>query len=400
MDILFLTAHIPVPKGGQAGQVISYFLCRQLARDHQVHLLCLAPLSELKFFRESHMSIFHCWSIVPVTNISRLRGAVTSPRLPLSIAARASRTFREKLQNLLLTGDHVFDVAILDYTPMWQYRSLLGGVPVVGGIAYDVLFQLWGRKAERKNFPFERWLFRKECDRVLGWERTAMAGLDFVSPLSVKDLKLLATLSSVVPQRVIDPVYSVFDKFPPGRDVKQRFSIVFVGAMNRPENVDAVRFAIREILPRVKTRIPDARLWVVGAGSDSPKLSKAMNDPGVIFTGFVEDLAGFLSSMQVALLPLRLGAGIKIKVLECMSAGVAVVTTDVGSEGVQGRHGEHFLVGDNADELAEHVVLLLNSEETRAKMAVKGRAIISRPRWRGFQNLSLKWFGSKKNVPR
>jgi glycosyltransferase involved in cell wall biosynthesis len=203
-----------------------------------------------------------------------------------------------------------------------------------------------------------------------------MAALDFVAPLSLKDARLLASLSPVVPQRVIEPCYSVCEKAPRERDVRQRSSVVFVGAMNRSENVDAVRFAIREILPRVRRRIPDARLWVVGARSDSPKLSRAVGDPNVIFTGFVEDLAGFLSSMQVALLPLRLGAGIKVKVLECMSAGVAVVTTEVGSEGIQGRHSEHFMVGESADELAEHVVLLLNSEGTRTKMAVKAREML------------------------
>jgi glycosyltransferase involved in cell wall biosynthesis len=96
--------------------------------------------------------------------------------------------------------------------------------------------------------------------------------------------------------------------------------------------------------------------------------------PNVVRTGFVDDIGGFLSGMQIALLPIRQGAGVKVKTLECMAAGVAVVTTPVGAEGINAVHGVHFLIGETPQELAKYVIQLLRNPEDARQMGECARA--------------------------
>jgi glycosyltransferase involved in cell wall biosynthesis len=90
-------------------------------------------------------------------------------------------------------------------------------------------------------------------------------------------------------------------------------------------------------------------------------------------TGFVDDVQSLMARMSIALLPLRQGAGIKVKTLECLSAGLPVVTTPVGEEGVGGTHGVHYLVAESAEELATHTIRLLQDGAEAIRMGQRAQ---------------------------
>jgi len=359
MEILFLSGHLPSPRARQGGQKTSYYICEFLARKHEVHLLSFVTEDEVQSFRAEDMGIFRSWDLVPVTKWTRVCGVLAAPRLPLSVAARFAEGFRRKLKKLL--QDRSYDATILDHTAMWQYRDVLDSVGLAVGSAHDVVSQLWSRRAANAGHPVWRWLSKREYKRVESWERSALRKLDFVSPHCEKDGRLLCALDPAVPQCPIQPWHTAAPDTNPIATTRAPLSVVFWGAMNRSENVDAVRFAITEIIPRIRAQVPEFRFVVAGSHSDSVNDLRGSQTSNVVVTGYVDDIHGLLSRMQVALLPLRLGAGIKIKTLECMAAGVAVVTTPIGIEGIGGMHGKDYLLGESPDELASHVVRLLNS---------------------------------------
>jgi glycosyltransferase involved in cell wall biosynthesis len=372
MKILVLSAHSPSPRARQAGQKTSYYICEFLARKHEVHLLSFVTEDEAQSFRAEDMVIFRSWDLVPVTKWTRLYGALAAPRLPLSVAARFNEGFRRKLKKLL--QDRSYDVTILDHTAMWQYRGMLDSGGLVVGSAHDVVSQLWSRRAANAGHPVWRWLSKREYKRVENWERSALRKLDFVSPHCEKDGRLLCALDASVLQCPIQPWHT------PAPDTnlttREPLSVVFWGAMNRSENVDAVRFAITEIIPRIRAQVPEFMFVVAGSHSDTVNELRGLQTSKVVVTGYVEDIHGLLSRMQVALLPLRLGAGIKIKTLECMAAGVAVVTTPIGIEGIGGLHGKDYLIGESPDALASHVVRLLNSPAECEALGESARKLV------------------------
>jgi glycosyltransferase involved in cell wall biosynthesis len=374
MDILVLSAHLPSPRAWQAGQKTSYYICESLARNHEVHLLSFATEDEVQSFREEDMKIFRSWDFMTVTKWTRFRGVLSAPRLPIAVAARFAQGFRQKVKMLLLNRS--FDAAILDHVAMWQYRDSLGPISIVAGSAHDVLSQLWQRKADNAG-PLLAPLLRWEGARVRNWEGDALESLSFVSAHCEKDARLFNDFNPRVPQCPIQPWCSV-DAQARGlnkESSRQKNSIVFWGAMDRRENVDAVEFAVREILPRIQATFADFKFLI--AGSHSEQLaSLSRQNKSVHLTGFIEDIGFFLGSMQVALLPMRLGAGIKLKTLECMAAGVAVVTTPAGIEGIGGMRGKHYLLGETPEELASQVVRLLNSPEERIAIGVSGSELV------------------------
>ncbi len=148
--------------------------------------------------------------------------------------------------------------------------------------------------------------------------------------------------------------------------------MVFWGALDRAENIDAVAVAVSEIVPPLREAVPDFKFYVAGSHSEAVA-SVTDGVPNVVRTGFVDDIGSFLSGMQMALLPIRLGAGIKVKTLECMAAGVAVVTTPVGAEGINATHGAHFLIGDTPQKLARYAKQLLRSPEEARQMGERAR---------------------------
>lgn len=372
MNILFVSGHLPSPKARQAGQKVSYQLCRFVARRHRVDLLSFATATESEDWDPAAMDVFATREVVPITMAARFLGLAVAPRLPLAVAARNKRSFRTAIST---TGRaNRPDVILFDNMPMWQYAGDVRSGVLRVGIAQDVLSQLWTRKADNWR-GLGAFAARAEARRLRRWETSTLHKLDLVCALSDKDSQLLSALEQGVRQCVLQPWFSR----PSGTSLspadKQDNSIVFAGAFDRRENVDAVVFAATEILPRVAAQFPQCAFHLAGAACE--KLPKQIvQRPGVRVEGFVPDLQAYLSHMQIALLPLRLGAGIKIKVLEAMAAGLAVVTTPVGAEGIEAQDGVHFLVGTRAEELARHTIVLLQNPGVRAQMGERAREFI------------------------
>lgn len=368
MNILFLSAHFPSPQARQAGQKISYHLCRFLAQRHFVHLLALCPNSELESCGADSAGAFTSRTIIPVTAATRLVGVARAPCLPLSVAVRKHAGFRQALASVL--RNKPFEVVVFDHMAMWQYAGEVPSTAMRIGIAHDVLSQLWARKVD--NGGLVRLL---ESRRMRNWERTAIHGLDLICALSAKDSQLMAELGDDLPHCVLEPWFSRAAETGINAAPREEPALIFTGAFDRHENADAAKFAVAEILPQVTRTVPLCTFYLAGAASERlPR--QVIRHPAVRLAGFVPDLPSFLSRMQIALLPLRLGAGIKTKVLECMAAGLPVITTPVGAEGIPGQDGVHFLIGRTAEELGRHAILLLRNRFLRVGIGERAQEFI------------------------
>lgn len=144
-------------------------------------------------------------------------------------------------------------------------------------------------------------------------------------------------------------------------------TMLFVGALDYEPNTDAVLWFIDEVLPRVRSRIPEARLRVVGRGADALGLSAI--PPGVEMVGEVADLQPELEAADVSVVPIRLGAGTRLKVIEAMANHIPIVTTAVGCEGIALSDGVHALIADDPRSFADRCLGVLMSGEHRQKLA-------------------------------
>ena len=154
-----------------------------------------------------------------------------------------------------------------------------------------------------------------------------------------------------------------------------RPSILMTGTFDYGPNVDGARWLCDEVLPRVRAEVPDATLTLVGRGP-LPEVVALADRDGVALHADVPEMAPFLEAARVAVVPLRVGTGTRLKALEAMASGRPVVGTSVGLEGLGLVAGLHAAVADDADAFAAAIVRLLREDDHAEAMATAGRALV------------------------
>jgi glycosyltransferase involved in cell wall biosynthesis len=146
--------------------------------------------------------------------------------------------------------------------------------------------------------------------------------------------------------------------------------LVFTGKMDFRPNVDAVLWFAQEVAPLLRQASPSPRFWIVGQ-NPHPRLAALANQPGVVLTGRVDDVRPYIAAAGVYAVPLRIGGGTRLKVLEAMAMGKAIVSTRLGCEGFDLVPGQEMLIADTPAEFAAAVLALLHDPDRRERM---GRA--------------------------
>ena len=152
-------------------------------------------------------------------------------------------------------------------------------------------------------------------------------------------------------------------------------SMILTGNMNYAPNVDAALYLYQEILPLVRAQIPEVKVSFVGA-DPTPEIQALAADPVVEVTGRVPDLRTYMNQVEVAVAPIRIGAGLQNKVLEGMSMGLPMVITPVANEGIQAIDGENVLVASSADAFAGQIITLLQDATRRRELGSAAREFI------------------------
>jgi O-antigen biosynthesis protein len=186
-----------------------------------------------------------------------------------------------------------------------------------------------------------------------------------VSPVEKDLLARLAPASNVM---VLSNIHTVH---PAGKPFASREGLVFIGGFRHPPNTDGVLWYAREVLPRVREKLPGVPTYILG--SDVPDTIRKLVAPDFIVTGYVEDIAPYFSGCRVSISPLRYGAGVKGKINLAMSYGVPVVATPTSIEGMYLAPGVDVLVGEDAESFADAIARAYTDEKVWTALAEGGR---------------------------
>jgi len=242
-------------------------------------------------------------------------------------------------------------------------------------VLHDVRARVYARAAEVATSARRRRALAREASRYESFERSYCRRYDLVVTVSEADAAWVRERYS--PRRVLvltlplDAEY--FAAAAPSAEAPGR--IVFTGLMNHPPNADAAVFFARDVLPRVRAEVPEATFVVVGR-RPTPEVQALAQLSGVSVTGEVPDVRPFVAAASVVVAPLRFGSGARQKILESWAMERAVVATTVGAEGLDGRDGEHVLIADGAERLAEIVVRVLRDRGLRDRLRGPGRRLV------------------------
>jgi glycosyltransferase involved in cell wall biosynthesis len=269
-----------------------------------------------------------------------------------------------------------FDVVAVEDSAMSVFRYP-AGVPTVF-THHEVLRPRpveW-RPGPPRSWP--GWAFGElDWRRWAKFQRRAWGRFDRVQVFSRRDAEAIAELAPEAAARVrVDPFGLVL---PPAADPARQAAgtMLFVGAFHHPPNRDAALWLAREILPAVRERYPEARLRIVGSGP--PPEVRALAGPAVEVVADAPSVLPHTEEAAVVMAPVRTGGGMRMKVLQAMAAGKAVVTTPRGTEGYTGFGEEPPLaVGEGAAEIAAATAALLADDERRLRLGERAREFARR----------------------
>ncbi len=145
----------------------------------------------------------------------------------------------------------------------------------------------------------------------------------------------------------------------PGLAKPGQHALIFNGALTYEPNLDAVRYFLLEIFPLIQRELPDTRLRVTGRTEGVPTQELRAVNGGLQFTGYLDDIRPTIAGSQVCVVPLRMGAGTRLKILEAMALGTPVISTSKGAEGLEVENGKHLLIADTPVDFAFQTIQLL-----------------------------------------
>lgn len=189
--------------------------------------------------------------------------------------------------------------------------------------------------------------------------------------VSEAERALLAEAMPDVDVRVLSNIHEIFGS---ARPFAQRRDLLFIGGFGHPPNTDAVLFFAKHVLPRVRERIPELVLYVIG--SDPAPEIKELASEYLRILGYVPDVKPYLDTCRISVAPLRFGAGVKGKVNQSLAHGLPVVVTSIAAEGMFLKHGESALIADDPHDFAEAVVRLYCDEELWCRLSAGGIAVM------------------------
>ncbi len=152
-------------------------------------------------------------------------------------------------------------------------------------------------------------------------------------------------------------------------------SLVFVGSMFYESNITAVTYFVEEVFDKVKEKFPEIKFYIVGSRPDA-KVIKLGEKPGVIVTGFVDDVSDYFVNPSIFVAPMLSGAGVQNKILQAMAAGCPVITSTIGAEGIENISKKELIVCDDAQTMADKIIFLLNNDDIRKSQAEHAKKYI------------------------
>lgn len=256
-----------------------------------------------------------------------------------------------------------------------QYRPWIGSTPAIFR-EHNIDFKVWERQAQHSNRLWERLAISWIAPRLKVYEARIAPRFERCITVSDADSQ---HLREVAPTARIETIPSGVDTeyfLPDDTTPEKPFSIVMTGGFAWQPKQHNLRVLLSEIYPRIRARLPQATLTVVGKGAPEELRALANKIPGVTMTGAVPDVRPYVHRAALTLNYVESGGGIALKVLEAMAMCRPMLSTSLGCEGIRAQHGENVFLADGPESFAEAAVFLLQNPAVREKIARSGYRLV------------------------
>ena len=360
--LLWMTAYLP-HLGRHAGAGRMFQLLKRMAARYRITLLSFLEFDEEREFLPDLEAL--CERVIAMRRSPPHRWQLFAYE---PFDEFKTPEMRAALEEVLEESD--FDLVQLEYSQMGYYADRAYGIPTVV-TKHEVDFAACARRARSESGPLRkvRWFYNYL--QVLAREVQLLREVDAVVCMTDPDAVELRKFFRAAPVHVINTGVDL-EYFSPPPSPATAPEMVFVGAFQHHPNVDAMVHFCRDILPLIREQVPEARLTIVGS-SPPPAIAGLADLSGVEVTGSVPDIRPCMARASVYVVPLRLGVGIRGKILEAWAMAMPVVATPVACAGLQFEHNGNLLLAESPHLFAAAAVSLLRDTARRHRLGREGR---------------------------
>ena len=372
MRVLFISRWYPYPPDN-GSRIRVFNLIQQLSRQHEITLLSFAqePVSPARLAEMEP----YCHSVHTVPyqqfNSGRLKALIglfsTRPRSQVD-------TYSREMHDLVkgAGSNNSFDVVIASQRDCAPYAILLKRTPrVFEEVELATIHEQFIRQhslISRIRYGLTWWKYARYMSGLL-------STFDGCTVVSEQEQELILSITPDSQPPIIVPNGVDLTINTGNFGAIQPDTLIYSGALTYDANFDAMEFFLRDIFPLVKTQRPGVRMRITGGYNGVPVERLPLGD-GVELTGYLNDIQSAVAQSCVCVVPLRMGGGTRLKILEAMALGTPVVSTSKGADGLEITHGQDILIANDPGDFAQTLVQLLGDENLRAKLSANGRRLV------------------------
>ncbi len=372
MKILFLSPTVPYPLT-DGGRIRVFNLLKQIAQKNDVTLLALETQpTDTKSITQIEQLDITVHLIPNASTLPRISPKILLSacfkRQPITVARYNVAVYRQKIRELLAIEN--FDLVHYEMFHTAQFYTETNLPSVLS--QQNVDSAIWHRLTGETTNLFYKCAYWTQQLAFQRYERVLSPHFDAVTCTSDIDAAVFQQYCAEDSVEVIPNGVDV-SHYRPDFESESPAHLIYIGSMDWYPNEDAVSFFAEEVLPQVQTNVPDVKFSIVG-GNPSARVQKLADSEGVVVTGRVPEIKPYFAEATVFVVPLRIGSGTRLKILEALAMGKAVVSTAVGAEGLALQDGEEIIIADEPKDFANAVTRLLTDTVLRQQIGEKGRA--------------------------
>lgn len=374
MRILFLSRWYPFP-ADNGSKIRIFQLIKELSRRNEVWLLsfCEEAIDETRiagmnaFCKRVEVVPYRRYNPGSMKAFAGLFGS--KPRSEIDtynpeFAARAQR----------MAGEAAFDCVVASQFDTAAYAARVKGVP---RILEELEIGIYAEQARRAKGVINTARKRMMWSKWRAYIRSILSQFDGCTVVSQPEITPIQAAAPSYNNIAVIPNGADLERFTGSFGTPQPDTIVYTGALSYYVNLDAMKFFIGEVLPRVQAIRPDVKLLMAGRTEGVP-LHELPQNPAAQCVGYISDIRKFVAQGWVSVVPERVGGGTRIKLLESLALGTPVVATKWASTGVDAVNERELLFSDDPEDIARYVIDVLASEQLRAELSRNGRMFIER----------------------
>ncbi len=287
----------------------------------------------------------------------------------LHVVRFRSKAFEKRLVAILKSRS--FDIVWFEGLFMSPYLDIVRTYSRAKCVlrSHNIEHIIWQRLADSCQQPVKKWYLNLLSSRLKQYELQMLNRFDAVLPITTLDETQYRQLGCTLPMHTFPVGINMADY--ELADEPSAFSVFHLGAMDWLPNQQAINWFLQDIYPRLLKQAPDIKIYLAGRAMPAHILKRAGNH--LIVTDRVDNAIAFMKDKPVMMVPLRSGGGMRVKIIEGMAAGKAIVSTSIGAEGINYTDGYDIMIADTAEAFTSAIIELKENPELRKSLAKNAR---------------------------